>query len=101
MLLWYIKNEFSDKFHKFHTRNGVIKFKTKNDDTNTGPWKSVENPDDLHALVGDDFDTAHFNKQKPPFKILTSLPIPTLGEYPVVDEEDSEDDDDVDLPVAI
>ena len=35
-------------------------------------------------------------------QILTSLPIPTLGEYPVVDEEDSDDDDDdVDLPVAI
>ena len=53
-LLWYAKKNFAHKFHKFHTRNGVIKCKDKSDVSNDGKWKSMENPDDLHALVGDD-----------------------------------------------
>ena len=98
-LLWYLKQKYKRKYHKFHTRNGVIKFKEVGDDSNKGPWKSVENPDDLHALVGDaNFDPADFNNQKPPFKILPILPIPNLGELP---DDDEEEEDDGVLPACI
>ena len=90
-LLWYAKKTFSHKFHKFHTRNGVIKCKEKSDDSNGGDWKSFENPDDLHALVGDDFDPAHFNHIKdsnPPIKIITTIPVPVFEEFEVDDDDD-------------
>ena len=78
-LLWYIKNKYSSKYHKVHSRNGVIKMKNKNDDSNDGTWISVSNPDDLHALVGDDnFNVKDFNTGLWPFKVLSSIPIPTF-----------------------
>ena len=92
-LLWYTKNKYAHKYHKFHTRNGVIKFKDKCDNTNNGSWKSIENPDDLHALVGDDhFDPVLFNsiESKPPVKIFTTSPVPALDEFVVdVNEDDT------------
>ena len=91
-LLWYAKKNFAHKFHKFHTRNGVIKCKDKSDVSNDGKWKSMENPDDLHALVGDEFDPEHFNHKdsNPPVKIFTTLPVPDLYEF-VIDDDDEND----------
>ena len=76
-LLWFIKNKFDHKYHKVHSRNGVIKMKLKSDDTNSGDWISVSNPDDLHKLVGDQFDVAEFNKGLKDFQILTCISLPT------------------------
>ena len=89
-LVWFIKTHFSEKFHKVHTRNGVIKMKHKSDDTNNGTWISVQNPDDLHGLVGDDFDLDLFNKELYPYKILPDLPAPIFEE--IIDDDEFEDE---------
>ena len=92
-LVWFIKTYFSEKFHKVHTRNGVIKMKNKSDDSNTGTWISVQNPDDLHSLVGDDFNLELFNKDLYPYKILPYLPAPIFEEI----DDDAEFEDDLGL----
>ena len=99
-LLWFIKNNYSNKYHKVHTRNGVIKMKKKEDDSNKGNWISVENPDDLHALVGDDaFDVEAFNTGLISFKVLSDIPAPVFGDLPC--DEDEEDEEECVLPHEI
>ena len=95
-LLWFIKDNFSSKFHKVHTRNGVIKMKEKKDDTNTGNWISIDNPDDLHALVGNDFDVNKFNEGLKSFQVLSHLPAPVIEDF---DFHDNEDEEELLLPV--
>ena len=85
-LVWFIKNSFKDKYHKVHTRNGVIKMKLKSDDTNDGEWISVNNPDDLHKLVGDYFDVQEFNKGLRAYQILPCRPAPIIED--VFDDEE-------------
>ena len=95
-LLWYIKSKYSSKYHKVHSRNGVIKMKEKHDNSNDGSWVSVSNPDDLHKLVGDDFNVTEFNKGLWPFKVLSSLPVPTFDG--LIEDIDWGEDDNLVLP---
>ena len=98
-LLWYIKSKYSSKYHKVHSRNGVIKMKNKNDESNDGSWISVSNPDDLHALVGDDdFNVEEFNKGLWPFKVLSSIPVPTFNG--LIQDIDWGDDDNFVPPIS-
>ena len=93
-LVWYIKTHLGEKYHKVHTRNGVIKMKQKTDNTNNGKWISVDNPDDLHTLVGDDFDVVLFNKGLHSYQVLLDLPPPELD---ILDVEDDADEEFADL----
>lgn len=82
-MMYYLKNNHGDKYHKFHTRNGAIKFKDKSDNTNTGKWKTVHDPDGLHKLLGDDLDVDELNKGlKARHQVLKQLPLP---EMPLLD----------------
>ena len=59
------------------------------DESNSGTWISVENPDDLHELIHDDFDVELFNEHLHPYKVLLDLPPPILEFVNEdVDEED-------------
>ena len=90
-MIWYIKNKLSSKFHKVHTRNGVIKMKRTDDDTNNGDWISVDNPDDLHKLIGDELNIDELNEGLRSFKILKDQPLPVIS---AVSDDSSDDDSD-------
>ena len=99
-LLWYIKTNFSDDYHKVHTRNGTIKMKEKSDDSNSGDWISVNNPDDLHKLVGDRFIVKEFNNSLKPFQVLDMIPAPTFAINFFDDDVANETDENVDLTAS-
>ena len=90
-LVWYIKNKFDHKYHKVHTRNGVIKMKEKNDLTNDGDWISISNPDDLHKLIGNEMDIDLLNEGLKSFKILPYFPV-VVNEVLDLDSEIDDDD---------
>ena len=70
--------------------------KNKNDDSNDGTWISVSNPDDLHKLVGDEFVVSEFNEGLWPFKVLSTLPVPTFDG--IVEDIDWSEDENFALP---
>ena len=79
-LVWFIKNNHSDKFCNVHTMNGVIRMKEKKGtdaETADSNWLSVSNVDDLYKLLDreEDFDIVEFNKGLHGFKILPQLAI--------------------------
>ena len=78
-LVWFIKNNHSDKFCNVHTMNGVIRMKKKGTDAETADsnWLSVSNVDDFYKLLDreEDFDIVEFNKGLHGFKILPQLAI--------------------------
>ena len=82
-ILYYLKNNHAHTYHKFHTRNGAIKFKDKSDQSNKGNWKTIHDVDELHSLLGDDLDIDLLNQGlKHRQQILKLLPLP---EVPVFD----------------
>ena len=62
--------------------------KERSDNSNNGDWISVNNPDDLHKLVGDRFNVEEFNKHLKPFQVLDLIPAPSLADDLLIDDDD-------------